>query len=149
VTVPIVVHECRPSGNPRRASYCDCGRRLDEPSDLSARNPAKEREFLRGAEKIAGLDIGWAERVEERLLRMERSKGTDSYRTLGFWRCVAETDEEDQDLGGWPLMAYLLSFDEFADDDERGLEARILLQHIAAHGVQVAGLIERLRELRR
>lgn len=139
---------CSPSPNPRSKGRCVCCDREVDVKPAAERNPDVEREFLRNAERVAGLDIDWADRVKDRVLRMERSKGKDSYKQLGFWRCVSETEEECLDLGGWPMMAFLLSHTEFSDDDERGLEARMILQQIAAHGVRVSGLIGRLRELR-
>lgn len=116
--------------------------------DMPERDPQVEHDFLQAAERLAGLDIGWTELVEARLARMDASKGRDGFLELGFWRCVAETDEEGFDCGGWPLMAYHLSFAEFADDPDRGDEARMLLQEIAAYGVRVHGVVQQLRNLR-
>jgi hypothetical protein len=111
------------------------------------RDPDFEREFLRGAEKLAGLDIGWATAVADRLARMEREKGTSSYLELGLRRLLHETDEEALDLGGWPVLTAVALYAEADLGDERRQQAHLLLQAIGAHGVRVAGLVAELREL--
>lgn len=110
------------------------------------REPTFEHDFLRSAEKLAGLDIGWRQAVEDRLQRMEREKGKDSYRELGLRRMVREAEEEALDLGGWPLLAALLSYSDLPDGEDAH-EFRMLMQQMAAYGVLVAGLARRARDL--
>jgi hypothetical protein len=67
----------------------------------------------------------------------------DRWLELPLRRFVSEIRAEAADLGGWPvLMAQRLMADGAGDDCS--LEARLILQAIAAHGVQVERLLRQL-----
>lgn len=142
------MHECRESTDPRHVRRCACGREVPSlsPVALDIRQPELEREFLRGAERHAGVSNGWTYAVEDRLLAMERAKGRDSYRSLSLWKLLTEIDEEGLDLGGWPVLAVLRSYDAGLDDDVAH-EFRLILQAISACGAQTHALVERARDL--
>lgn len=114
--------------------------------DRDARQSETEHEFLRGAEKRAGLDSGWSQGVQDRLLRMERAKGRDSYRSLSIARFLTEIEEESFDLGGWPVLAALVTYASDLDD-ETAHELRLVLQAIAAEGARAHALVAQCRAL--
>jgi hypothetical protein len=111
------------------------------------RDPAFEREFLRQAERLAGMtNSGYADEVEARLHRAEREKGPDSYLLLGMRRLAIEVGEEALDLGGWSCVAALSAYPQVTDMDTRH-QVHLLLQQIAAHGPLVWELVRQLRDV--
>jgi hypothetical protein len=110
------------------------------------RDPSFEREFLRQAERLAGMtNSGYADEVEARLHRAEREKGPDSYLELGMRRLASEIGEEALDVGGWATVAALSAYPQIADTDQRH-EVHILLQQIASYGPILWELCRQLRD---
>lgn len=111
---------------------------------MAGRDRGFEEAFLEGAERQAGLyGLGFGEQVAARLDAVGARHG-DRWLELPLRRFVSEIRAEAADLGGWPvLMAQRLMRDGDQVDD-CSLEARLILQAIAAHGVQVEQLLRRL-----
>ena len=142
-------HTCRESADPRHEGYCACGQRLEvipEPDPRTAPDPEFQRQFLRGAEKLSGLDIGWSDQVADRVAAMEAKYG-ESYRTIPVGRFLREIEAEAHDIGGWPMFLALRvnALDHL--DDEAKLDVKLLLQELAAYGPRVANLVDKVREL--
>jgi hypothetical protein len=111
------------------------------------RDPAFEREFLRQAERLAGMtNSGYVEEVAARLHRAEREKGPDSYLSLGMRKLANEIGEEALDIGGWSTVAALSAYPQVADVERRH-QVHLLLQGIAAHGPLLWELCRQLRDL--
>ncbi len=138
---------CEQDNNPRHAGRCfRCDQPLEPVLDpRTAPNPAFQRDFLKGAERAAGLDVGWSDAVLDRLTAMEAKYG-QRYRTMSLRTLLREINEESFDLGGWPVLAALMVNGEDGIDTDVALEVKQLLQQISAHGVRVTGLVERIRE---
>jgi hypothetical protein len=111
---------------------------------VSARDKGFEEAFFDAAERQAGLwGLGAGEAAATRLDVMNERHG-DRWLELPLKRFVSEIRAEGQDLLGWPvLMAQRLMADGAGDDCS--LEARLILQAIAAHGVQVERLLRQLQ----
>jgi hypothetical protein len=112
---------------------------------IAGRNPEFEREFMRGAAKLAGIDHGWTEAVHDRMQRMEREKGTSAYLAWTVGQIATETDEEGLDLGGWPVLGALLAYRDIPDDEAR-LYVQAEFQQIAALGALVRMHVTNIRE---
>ncbi len=110
------------------------------------REPHFEAAFLEHAERMAGMQREWAEKVKARLHYMEREKGPDSYLALGLLHITRETEAEALDLGGWPLMGALASYASDMDP-EKAHEFRMLMQRAAAYGPLVDDLVQQARDL--
>lgn len=110
------------------------------------RNPTFERDFLKEAERLAGLSGGeWSFDVADRLQVMERTKGSDAYLGVPLQKLVSEIEEEGLDLGGWPVLAALASYT--LDDEEQAAELRSVLIQIASYGPLVHQLCAKAREI--
>jgi hypothetical protein len=129
----------------RCAGQCEHCAHCEHCESAGGRDPEFERKFLVGAARMGGLGVGFPQRVADRLLRSERIYGRDSYRNLSFARILNEIGEEALDLGGWSVLAALLA--ETTLDSETVIEARVILQEIAAHGAKADGLLSELRRL--
>lgn len=139
--------DCVPTGNPRQRWCVRCGAAVEE-SELdprTAHDPAFQRGFLKGAEQAAGLDIGWADAVSDRVGQMQVKHG-ERYRTMPMRRLLREIDEEAFDLGGWPMLAALVVNAEDLDPDVI-LEIKHRLQGIAALAVRQSAEVQAIREL--
>lgn len=111
------------------------------------RDPAFELEFLRQAERLAGMtNSGYTEEVLGRLHRAERERGPDSYLLLGMRKLAIEIGEEALDVGGWSTVAALSAYPQ-VPDLERRHEVHLLLQQIAAHGPLLWELCRQLRDV--
>ncbi|MDQ3935354.1 MAG: hypothetical protein M3340_12080 [Actinomycetota bacterium] len=115
---------------------------------MSARDRGYEEEFLDRAEREAGLmGLGFPVQVLERLDTYGAVHG-DRWARMTLKELLREIRSEAADLGGWPaLMAQQVLRQNGTVDDDVSLEARMLLQAIAAAGARVEHLCRQLGEL--
>lgn len=112
---------------------------------LGGRDPYFEQQFLREAQRLAGLpSSGYADEVQARLHRAERELGADSYLEHSMGRLISEIEEEGLDIGGWATVAALAAYAKVQDDRRRG-EVHLILQELAAYGPLIGRMCERLR----
>lgn len=142
--------ECVEGGDPRHAGRCyRCDKPVAREPKLDPRtapDPVFIRQFLRGAERVAGLDLGWSDDVFDRIQALNAVHG-ERYRTYSLRQMLREISEEDQDLGGWPVLAALVVNGMDDLDADVALEIKQLLQQVSAYAVRQEGLVERIRVL--
>lgn len=141
------VDACQPSTDPRHTTKCvKCGRTVDPPPPEPTRKHDFERDFIEGAERIAGLaGLEYYDHVAARL-----TEGQVLYGDAALGRSLAalkrEILDEGLDLGTWSVLTAQSRDMEALDDDRR--QAGILkLQEVASKGAEVEALLREFSEI--
>lgn len=120
-------HVCRPSANPRRSGWCDCGERLPD-APTRRRNLDFERDFTKHAAKGVADATVLVEHSENRAASLSGDYVSDPMLVQGGKDLAREIREEIADAR---IYACWLGEDlQAADDDEGAHRAMMALRHL-------------------